>query len=313
MSAPICRPWAGALLLALALPAAGQSLDDVIAGAKVGPGYAQLLNLSSAPDVSTARYNIDTGAEELSIQVGRLVHEQRWRALSDSTDLYWRGAGGYSWMSTGFPTSSGGAGKISSSWRAFSLTAGLVAKIRLGDEFTLLPALDFGVARLDSRAKYSGTAVGLQPFLDGRLFNWDTNATLVTPNIGLEWSHRHDDRTTTVRLHAAWSRITSFEESHPVLTFRESAGVTSIRAEHVALTSLRVAERPLRWVVFGGHAAFFGPNRAALGFPSVSELGLGFEVPLVPGDATAKRVRVSGSYLVGPNVEGWSVSAAMQY
>lgn len=305
--------WPGLILTATALPAVGQSIDDALASGQLGPGYAQLLNLTSSPDVSTAHYNVDTSPEKLAIQVGRIGHEQRWRTLSETTELHWRGAGGYTSMRTGFPTTVAGPGEISSTWRAASLTAGVVAKIRLGQEFTLLPALDVGVARLENHAKYSGAAIALKPFLDGRLFDWGTNATLITPNVGLEWIRRHDDRTTAIRLHAAWSRIATFGEADPALSFREFAGVASIRAEHVAPTTLRVAERPLRWVAFGGHSAFFGPNREALGFPSVSEFGLGIELPIVPGDAASKRVRLAGSYLVGPSVHGWSVSVGMQY
>jgi len=315
MSGSTRRLSLGVLLLATTLPAAGQSLDSAISGASLGPGYAQLLNLSSAPDISTAHYNVRTRPNDLDIQVGRLTHEERWRALSENADLFWRGGGGYSRMRTRFPTGvpATGAGDIDSTWWAASLTAGLLAKIRLGEEFTLLPAFDVGVARLENRTKYAGSANALRPFLDGRLFEWHTEATLLTPNIGLEWARKQDDRTTIIRLHAAWSRIATVGEADPALKFREGAGVTSIRGEHVAPTTLRVAERPLRWVVFGGHASFFGPNRDVLGFPSVSEFGLGLELPLVSGDAASKRVRFAASYLVGPNVHGWSWAVSMQY
>jgi hypothetical protein len=315
MSAPNLRHWAGALLLATAFPAAGQTVDGAFAAAQLGPGYAQMLNLSSAPDISTARYNVESGDNDLAIQVGRLTHEQRWRALADNVDLFWRGGGSYSRMRSRFPTSASGPGpnEIVSTWRAFGATAGLLAKIRLGDEFTLLPAFDIGVARLENHGRYSGSANALKPFLDGRLFGWHTEATLVTPNLGLEWVRKHDERTSSVRLHAAWSRIATFGEADPALKFREFAGVASIRGEHIAPTSLRVAERPLHWVAFGGYSSFFGPNRGVLGFSSVSEFGLGLEVPLVPGDPASRRLRFSGSYLVGPNVQGWSVGVVMLY
>jgi hypothetical protein len=315
MSVSTRRVSLGVLLLAATLPAAGQSIDSAISGANLGPGYAQLLNLTSAPDISTAHYKVRTEPDDLYIQVGRLTHEERWRALSENVDLFWRGGGGYSRMRAKFPTGtpSTGAGLVDSTWWAVGLTAGLLAKVRLDDEFTLLPAFDVGVARLENHTKYSGSATSLQPFLDGRLFGWGADATLLTPNIGLEWLRKHDDRVTTVRLHAAWSRIATYGEADPALKFREGGGVMSIRGEHVAPTTLRVMERPLRWVVFGGHSSFFGPNRAVLGFPSVSEFGLGLELPLMAGDAASKRVRFAGSYLVGPNVHGWSVALSMQY
>lgn len=313
MSVSTRRVSLGVFLMAATLPAAGQSIDSAISGAHLGPGYAQLLNLTSAPDISTARYRVRTDPDDMYIQVARLRHEERWRALSDNVDLFWHGGGGYSRMRLHLPTTVPGPGDIVATWRVVSLTAGLLAKIRLGDEFTLLPAFDVGVARLESHATYSGSALGLQPFLDGRLFGWGTEASLLTPNIGFEWVRKQDDRLTSIRLHGAWSRIATFGEADPALKFREGGGVASIRGEHVAPTTLRVAERPLRWLVFGGYSSFFGPNRDVLGFPSVSEFGLGLELPLMAGDAAAKRVRVAGSYLVGPNVHGWSVALSIQY
>lgn len=49
-----------------------------------------------------------------------------------------------------FPVNGGAAGGISSEWSAYSLTGGVLARLRLGNGFTLAPALDAGVARLVS-------------------------------------------------------------------------------------------------------------------------------------------------------------------
>jgi hypothetical protein len=250
-----------------------------------------------------------------SIDVVRVPYESRWLALSGDSDLYWRVAAGYLQTKADLPidVASSGAGNISGKWSAYSLGGGLLAKIRLGKDFTLAPALDVGVARLDNRASYSGAATAVQPILDGLLFNWRTNAWLVTPNVALDWTSAEAARRITIRGHAAWSWISSFDVSDPVLNFDETAGVYSIRAEHAAPTGMQLLERSLDWVAYGGYAGFFGDNRDALGFTSVAEVGVGMEALLSASGKNSNRVRVGASYLFGPNVKGWTISLGLQY
>lgn len=315
MSHPNRNACMGIICMLLAAPAAAQSSRDIIAGARLAPGYAQILNLAATPDISAAKYRVTDDSSQLSINVLRLPYESRWLALSDNSDLYWRVAGGYLTTSSDFPTNSptSGSGSISSTWSAYSLTGGLLAKIRFGEGFTLVPALDMGAALLDNQADYAGGAIALQPALDGLLFNWRSNAWLVTPNVGLEWTHANADRKYSVRGHVAWSWISSFAETDPVLKFNETAGVYSIRAERVAPTGKSIFDRSLGWVLFGGYAGFFGPNRNALGFTSVAEVGLGLEAPLSTSADKPERLRVGASYLFGPNVTGWTISAGMKF
>ena len=297
------------------MPAAAQSVRDTIASARLGSGYAQLLNLAATPDISAARYEVQDGDTKPSIDVVRLPYEARWLALSGDSDLYWRVAGGYLQTKADLPieVASSGAGSISGKWSAYSLGGGLLAKFRLGNGFTLAPALDVGVARLDNRASYFGAATALQPLVDGLLFNWRTDAWLVTPSVALDWTRAEADRRTSIRGHSAWSWISSFSESDPVLKFKETAGVYSIRAEHAAPTRMRLLERSLDWVAYGGYAGFFGDNRNALGFTSVAEVGVGMEAPLATSGKNSNRVRVGASYLFGPSVKGWTISLGLQH
>ncbi|AMO23717.1 autotransporter outer membrane beta-barrel domain-containing protein [Ramlibacter tataouinensis] len=315
MNAAIRSTCLGILSIAFAVPAAAQSVRSTIANARLGPGYAQLLNLAATPDISEAHYELTGGDTRPTIDVLRVPFESRWRALSGDSDLYWRIAAGYLEVKDDFPVDAppGDAGGISSKWSAYSLSGGLVAKIRLAGGFTLEPALDLSAAELDNRTRYSGAATSLQPLLDRILFNWRTNASLVTPNLGLEWKLATPARTVKVRGHLAWSWISSFDESDPVLKFHETAGVYSIRAEHVAPTGMQLAERALHWVVFGGYAGFFGDNRKALGFNSIAQAGAGVEAPLSITRLDSTRVRLGASYLFGSDVKGWTVSLGFEY
>lgn len=266
------------LLLAAASGKAQTVPVDVRAlvdGARLGAGYAQIIGLAATPDISAASYEIDSTAKKPTLDVFRLPYQSRWLTLSGDTDLYWRVAGGYLRLKDDFTVNlpPADSGTIGSKWMAYSASGGLLAKIRLGNGFTLEPALDIGVARLENGASYGGAAASLQPFLDGLLFNWQTNAWLVTPSIGLEYATTFGEAKATFRAHVARSWIDSFDESDTAQSFRETANIYSIRADCARPVGYTVAGRSLNWVVYGGYAGFFGANSDALGFTSVAEVG----------------------------------------
>lgn len=184
MNALTRRVWSSVLLLALSRPIAAQTLPDQIRpqveSARLGSGYAQMINLSATPDLSAASYKIDGDGVNPTLDVLRLPYQQRWFALSPKADLYWKVAGGYLKYKQSFPveTSLNSGGSVGSKWSAYSVDGGLLAKISLGHGFTLEPALDLGVARLDNQASYAGDTTALQPFLDGLVF------TIGTPTPG---------------------------------------------------------------------------------------------------------------------------------
>ncbi|HZZ14043.1 MAG TPA: hypothetical protein VFE79_25410, partial [Paraburkholderia sp.] len=180
--------------------------------------------------------------------------------------------------------------------------------------FTFEPGVDFSVARLLNDASYAGAANGLKPTFDGPLFNWHENAWLVTPNAALEWSATlAPSRTLTVRGHVAWSWVSSFDESDPLLRFRETAGSWSIQSTYSAPTGAQLFARPLNYVVNAGYGGFFGPNHDALGFSTLANVGGGFELPFSRDNALSKRLQVGAAYLFGPHVRGWTVSLGLTY
>jgi len=313
MPASVLAACIGLFWMMIATPAVAQSTRDIVAGANLGPGYAQILNLSATPDISAAHYRITGQDTQPTIGVARFPFEYRLHSLPWNSDLYGKVAGGYLAMKDKFPVSvpTFGDGKIDSHWIAYSLTAGLFARFRLGAGITVAPGIDAGIARIENRAGYTGTANLIKPLVDGLILNWQTNAVLLTPNLGLEWGMSKAGHRVSIRGHVAWSRIRSYNESDSVLNFDETGNVYSIRADHAAPTGFRFFDRPLDWVVYGGYGGFFGPNRDALGFTSVSEAGLGVELPLGTGSGESRHVRFGTSYLFGPNVLGWAVGLGL--
>jgi hypothetical protein len=307
------------VLLAAAGTGFGQTpppdIASLVSGARLGSGYAQMIGLAATPDISAASYEIQSSNPKPKLDVFRAPYQAKWLALSPNADLYWKAAGGYMRYKDDFPTTSaaGESGTVGSRWTGYSVGGGLLAKLRLGNGFTLEPALDIAVARLENSADYSGAAAPLQPLFDGLLFNWQTDAWLITPSIGLDWSHPIGDAKLAIRGHVARSWIQSFGESTSFQSFSEATNAYSIRADYAQPTSYRIADRALSWVAYGGYAGFFGANRDALGFDAVAKVGGGFELPLHTDRPNSDRVRLAAGYLFGPDVRGWTIGLSLEY
>jgi len=316
-----CREAALAVVAWVALGGAvhAQTVSDQVraqvASARLGAGYAQMINLSATPDLSAASYRIDGTAPGADLDVLRLPYQAKWLPLSAATDLYWKVEAG--WLQFGqdlpFNPAPDAPGSFDSKWSTYSIGAGLLAKVRLGNGFSLEPALDVALARLQNRTTYNGSAAILQPVLDGLLFNWNADAWLVTPGVALEWTDAVGAGAARVRGHVARSWIASFDETDPVQQFREATNIYSVRVEYVQPTAWKVFERPLSWVAYGSYAGFFGANRDVLGFDAVAEVGGGFELPITPDAPKAERLRMQAAYLVGSGVHGWTVGLGLQY
>ena len=286
-----------------------------IASARLGAGYAQMINMSATPDLSAASYRVDAMDPHADIDVLHLPYQAKWLTLSPDADLDWRIAAGWLQFKQTFPVqlASPGDGSIGSKWSAYSIGAGLAVDYRLGRGFTLMPALDLGIARLTNSASYDGAANALKPFLDGLLFDWNANAWLAPPSVALEWKGPAAGGTATVRGHVARSWIGSFDETDPVQHFNEAVNIWSARAEYSHPTPYQAFDRNVSWVAYARYTGFFGANRDVFGFDAVTEVGGGFELPIVAAKPGAERVRLSGSYLFGPGVRGWTVGVSLEY
>ncbi|WP_250494958.1 MULTISPECIES: hypothetical protein [unclassified Caballeronia] len=305
------------VLASVAMPrvAFAQSVADQVAGVRLGSGYAQLLNLAATPDINSAHFDLSNAGIKPTIDIFRVPYESKLATITPGSDIFWRVSAGYLSNRATLPVDSPspGAGSIGSKWSAFSLGGGVVLRQKLGYGFTLTPAIDAGLARLINGASYEGSAKPLSSLTDGVLFNWHTNAWLVTPNAGIEWMREQAEQSLSVKAHIAWSWISTFDESPGLEGFRETAGVYSLRVEYARPTSLSVFERKLDWFVRSGYGGFFGANRSALGFSTVAEVGLGLLTPLSAKTQGGTSVKLGVSYLFGPNIRGWSASLGLQY
>ncbi len=297
---------------------AAQSTED-IRPLRLGIGYAQILNMATAPELSSANYRFESTVEDRGpdISVMRLPGEFTLATLGPRTSLAGRITGGRVRMNDQFrfdvpPDFAGGT--IDSRWSGTGLSVGLSLAIDLDNGWRIAPGLDVGYARLENKARYEGLVAESRPELDNAVFNWNTDAVLVTPSLGVQWMSRTPERTLLARAHVSSSWVRSRRESAPVLAFEEQVGAHSLRLERVAPLGRELAGRGIDWVAFGGAAGFYGHNRRALGFSMVYELGLGLQISLRAGDAAAGRaLRVGLSTLKGSGFNGWTFVVGLQH
>lgn len=307
----------GVAIILLGGAAFAQTPDGIraqVAGARLGAGYAQMINLSATPDLSAASYRVDAIDPAANLDVLHLPYESKWLALSPAADLYWKLSAGWLQLKQDFAVSlSPAGGGVDSKWTAYSGSAGLLVKYRLGNGFTVEPAIEAGIASLANDASYGGDAKPLQPLLDGVLFNWSTNAWLVTPSAALGWTAPLDDGKISLRGHVARSWIGSFDETDPVQRFDEAANIYSIRADYAHATGWTALGRPIDWVGSAGYVGFFCANRDAFGLDAVADVGAGLEAPIVAGRPGAQRARLTAACLFGRGVRGWTVGVSIRY
>lgn len=270
---------------------------------RLAPGYAQMMELSAEPEISSATYEFRGGAVPYSVRVTRIPYESKVTDLGGGWALRGRLSAGYLKATTVFNTN---PGTVATRWRTFSLTGGLGLEKALGSGWTAGLGLEGGLARLDNHAVYKGDAEVFQPILDGVLFNWQVPAWLFIPSLGVRWIE--EGRLGKLRAKARVSRATvsTFHAPDPGLRFREASNAFSLSGELVTDTGWRVAGAPVDRVLLGGTSGFFGANRDALGFTSVSELGGGLQVRLPGRLGGLGKVRLSGSWLAGPGLRGWT-------
>ena len=161
----------------------------------------------------------------------------------------------------------GGAGGISSKWSAYSMAGVLAVKIRLGNGFTLEPALDLECRPARQSRKLLGcghepAAVARSPPLQladqGIAGDAKPRARLESGDTGAD-TGSEDPRS------SAWSWISSFGESDPVLKNYHGNEASIRSGRSTWRLGMQVRRTPASLGGFRRVHQLFGDNRNALG------------------------------------------------
>ncbi|WP_439816692.1 hypothetical protein [Zavarzinia sp. CC-PAN008] len=315
-----------AALVGWALPATAQvteaqvrdSLRAAAVDTDLARGYQALTIFGSTPGISAARFDVDDGSSSNSYKATpsrRFDIGLRDVGLGE-TRLHVEGSFSYlraeqsATLTVNAPTPT----RFEIDSETFTVLGGIGADIVVGEGTSIRPIFLAGYSRTTTDQEFTGPEGALlRRAGQGVLFDANVDSTLYGG--ALELVH---ERTlgTDIKLQARarYNHIVAdtFEASDPVLETSGSFGVVTGGFEFDGPTPITIVDRAVRWIAFSD-GTWLTDARSALGFDSFVEVGGGIrlvDVDAVPGIGG---IELRGSYLLGPEVDGWSVGLSIAF
>lgn len=285
-----------------------QLVMDSVDPARLGAGYAAMINFAVSPDISTATYNID---DEDGNDPSLMVYRVPVRHVFSSDEQSWRpfvqGNLAYQTLDAGFDI--GENESIEAEWRALGGSVSAGAEVRLGENLILVPTIDAGVVRLENDADYHGVLAEalLKPALEGVLFDWEADAWLLGAALGFDY--RRALSTLELNVHGSLTHkyIKTYDSSSGSIDFDSRVTTFNVQADTVHPTRMSIRNFPLALVTHVGATAFLGDNRKALGFDHFFEAGLALEADVSRKDWRIQKLRFGANLIFGSDVTGWGL------
>ena len=285
------------------------SLEQAIRSSDIAAGYAALINFASEPTISSSHLWVDNGLENdtrLTITKFPLRHEfkaqvHRWKPFVQATLARLVMDQTYDVFD--------GQESVEPTWSAYSFAVGGGVRIPLSPHWSLLPAFDLGYTRLNNTVHYSGDRgnIGLKPLLDGILFNWSADAWLSNVHLALRYENSFKKLDVTTTVSGTASRIESFNSTSSFQEFGETLGTMHFKADGTYPLGISFKGNPLSVVGHVGNTTMVGDKRDELGFTSVNETGISFEMGLGQYDLPLSKLGIGAMGLWGKNVYGWAL------
>ncbi len=270
--------------------------------------FAQLLAFETEPDISGSTFYIDDGIDT-EMDVYKLPLQTKLFS-SNGNDYYGRLGLNYATLKSadvldGLFIDN----RIDSKWKTYSGTLGLIADVPVNDDLVITFAVDAGIARLENEANYRGDLVAdLAPLMDGILFNWTTNASIVSGVTGLKYKKSLTTVDLDLQAHYTHSYVSSFSESRDFSGFSEHTNTLGLSADVTHPLNTKAMGYPLSGIIHMGYVAFMGNNREAMGFSNYGELGYSIKFDISNESLPVKSFNLGAKGIMGDNnLIGWSL------
>lgn len=314
-----------ALLALLASPGALAQFDsDLIESVRAelvqefdlssaGTLYASTVNFAVNPDIAAAYFTLDDasgdGVPDPELENTRLPLRHEWELKESRVRPFVQGVAGSLNLEATFPLLPEGNEFVTTTWRTRGFSVGAGVEIPIDEAWTLIGALDLGVADVSNKAAYSGP-IGQQlfaPVLQNFLFDWDSRASVAGVTLG----GRYKQQLTRFRLlgHATGSinQVKSFDESSPLVAFDASVSTFDWELNSVHPLPLEPASVPVDLVTIIGGTHFIGSGNGALGFDGFWEAGLALQFDFQDRTWAIDGLRLGVTTIFGNGVSGWSL------
>ena len=158
--------------------------------------------------------------------------------------------------------------------------------------------------RLESSADYRGPIAEaiLKPALQGVVFDWDANASLVGATLGLDYNQQFDSWALEGRTRLTYNHLDTYDSSSELIEFDANITTFTLQVDVIKPIDAKVGGYPLALVGHFGNTTFIGNNRDALGFDYFFEAGLALETDISKNDWPVKKLRLGTMGIFGADV-----------
>lgn len=319
----LCRLAAAILLLALAVPANAQTLDELIDAlreqaqadldpAALGAGYAALIDFAVSPEISAASFSPDSspGVSDESISVFRIPIRYVFSRDGSNLRPFIQATLAYETTEATFDLLPDE--RILAEWRTYGASGAAGIEYAVTERLRLVGAVNAGFGRIDSSAGYTGpigqTLVG--PALNNLVFGWSADARVLGAALGVDYLRPFKRFDLEIRGSLIHHAVETYDVSTPSVEFDSRATTADLDINAVVPLGRELWGAPLSLVLLGGGTAFLGPDRDALGFSSFVEAGVAMDMDLRDRVSAIRFLRFGAKVIAGSEVDGFGLIVA---
>ncbi|QJR15416.1 hypothetical protein [Usitatibacter palustris] len=302
------------LVVALAVPAMAAAQVFRLTDGNVqkrANGALALMGFTLIPDVTTGSLAISSAPtqnpdfQQTTLGGGDTVHKR----------LYLEGTVGTSRYDPTFVASDGVEQRdVSVKWRSVSATGGIGYDFPIAQHLVIRPVLNVSIGRVESEAAGSVRIASVRAgedvafAQDGRLDVYGVGGAVM-----LDYEDYQPRREIDAELRFTAIPLRSYGDTDSVVKGTSHANSISFWTRWRAPTGAVMLDRPLRYVLEYAHTSFVGSLDGVLGFNHLNSFGVGLELDTSRLDTYVTRARAVMRYVVGQNVEGWSLGLAVSF
>ena len=303
-----CRPF---LNLLLCLAWCNSLYAEEVPTRGLGAGYARLVSFEAEPEISAARFKVDTESpltDDLEISTAKLPYYREFGADGEGLRWFLQATASYLNMEETLylQVAEGFTERLEASWLGYGglFEGGLL--LSLTESFTLAPSFGLGVTRLENEMDFATPFFDdlLAPALDGVLYNWDTLATVTRASVALRYDRDQGNWRIKGSAYLSGSYVDSFDESRRFAGFSDEAGNLGLKLDLSHPTGREFRDYPIYLIGHLGYSSFVGANRDDLGFTDFGEVGISLGV---------QKFTLGLLGIVGEDVSGWNVQFNYDY
>jgi hypothetical protein len=319
------------LALLLTSPAMAQG---VLSGVNVNPIFGSSIRRNADGVLAMMGYSVIPGAAASSLQISKAATSNPGLTMgqfgsgftvADSFPLYLEGYVGYSRYSPGFvfqDSVSRVTARLPVDWNSLAASGGIGWDFKISDHWVLRPVVNVTAGLVASDLTLAGVAVASHFDQRNLVLKFLRRGTLNAAGAGaslvLAYYIKREAYDFDLEVRSTNNYLTSFGNTSQAVRGEATSISTAVWARLRWPTGFTMLRRPVRYVLETQHSLSFGDQAKALGFDRLSRIGGGLETDtgalnLGAAGLYMQRFRITGSYIFGPNVSGWSAGIGVSF